>query len=340
MSNTNQIKMKFISAIVLYLLIGLNAISQINHVFSGGELLNYGTIDISSFSKIVWSSDRNRLPGYFSVIDNGKFIGFSDDANINGYIKKYGATSFLFPVGNGKDLRTLEISAPKINTDVYAVAWLEGDPSHNNDQTLPHAGEHPVNAVKDPIKAVSKVGQWDWLVGSSRIIDTNGTGDGADLMINVSIPDMRDFAETNALRMVGWNGTSWIDLSGTATASGNIEDSQLSGKMIAGISAIGIGRVSLDATSNDEPGGFLLYPNPVTHYENIHLRFNSNYAGQADLIVFDATGRTVMRNKVECKSGVNTILVDVKILSSGSYYLSIIGVNGNVIGRGKRFIKQ
>jgi hypothetical protein len=332
--------MKFISAVIFCSFIGLNVFTQANHVFSGGELLNYGTIDISSFTKITWSSDRSRIPGYFSVIDNGKFIGYSDDANINGYIKKYGSTSFLFPVGNGKDLRTLEISAPKINTDVYAVAWIEGDPSHTNDQTFPHAGEHPVNAVRNPIKAVSKVGQWDWQVGSLGMIDTNGTGDGSDLMITVSIPDMRDFGETNALRLVGWNGTSWIDLSGRATANGNIEDSQLSGKMIAGISAIGIGRINLDAVDNDEPGGFLLYPNPVTHYENIHLRFNSNYAGQADLIVFDATGRTVMRNKVECKSGVNTILVDVKILSSGSYYLSIIGVNGNVIGRGKRFIKQ
>lgn len=331
-------EMKFILNLTLFSIIALHVRSQNNHVFGGGELLNYGTIDISSIYKIGWSSDRERLPGYFSVIDNGRFIGYSDEANINGYVKKYGNRPFLFPVGTGKDLRTLEITAPKRLSDAYAVAWIEGDPSHEMDQTSPHIGAHPVTSILDPIKAVSNVGQWDWQVGDAGNLGNGATGDGSDLGIHVSIPDMQNFAEASALRLVGWNGSQWIDLSGTSTANGNTEDSQLSGKMIAGITALAIGKVA--TYNNDEHGSFLLYPNPVTNFDPINVRFKSSYNGFADIIVYDAVGKTVIKNLISFKAGVNLIPIDVKKLPHGNYYLNIIASNGDVIARGKKFIKQ
>jgi hypothetical protein len=71
------------------------------------------------------------------------------------------------------------------------------------------------------------------------------SGNGAGLTITVSIPDLSATGVAVAdLRLVGWNGTSWIDLSGSSTASGNTEGSTLSGTMIAGITAIGMGSIS------------------------------------------------------------------------------------------------
>lgn len=331
--------MKFIFAILFHLICSFFATSQSNHVFSGGEMLNFGTIDISSFEKIAWSSEKNRLPGYFGVINKGKFIGYSDQANINGYVKKYGNTAFLFPVGNGKDLRTLEISAPQHATDAYAVAWLEGDPSHLNDHTHPVAGEHPTSAFAEPIIGVSNNGQWDWQVGASGALGEDATGNGENLTITVSIPDMKSFAEAAALRLVGWNGKQWIDLSKSATANGNLEDSQLSGTMIAGITAIGIGKVAISPYITDD-GNFLLFPNPVRNYDNLHVRFKTANNGIADIVVFDAIGKQVLKNSIQYKSGVNMIPINVKSLANGNYYLHIISNNGMIIARGKKFIKQ
>lgn len=221
----------------------LNGFSQANHVFSGGEALNYGIVDMSINTSSTWSSDRSDHPGYFSLLEQATYVGYSDKINIDGYIKKYGNTPFVFPVGTGDDLRTLEISKPTEISDAYATAWIEGDPSNNLDPTTPFAGAHSVLALNEGVSAVSRAGQWDWQVGENENLGAGTTGNGDGLCITVSIPDMSEFAEASELRLVGWNGSSWIDLSKKPTATGNKENSMLRGTMIPGISAIAIGKV-------------------------------------------------------------------------------------------------
>ncbi len=211
-----------------------------NFVFPNAEAVNFGIINLAIPGGQTWATNRSTTPGYFSTTNGANYNAVSDVANINGYVKKYGNEAFTFPVGTGSDLRTLTISAPTTATDAYATAWILGNPSGNLDPTMPNAGSHSITSVTAPIFAVSPVGQWDWQVGTNL----GNTGTGAGLTITVSIPDMTSFAVASKLRLVGWDGTSWIDLSGMATASGNIENSTLSGTMVAGITAIGIGNLT------------------------------------------------------------------------------------------------
>jgi Secretion system C-terminal sorting domain len=211
-----------------------------NYVFTGAEAVNFSTIDLTTPGTQTWVTDRSIAPGYFSATMGAAYSSPSDAANINGYVKKYGNEVFTFPVGSGIDLRTVTISAPALTTDAYSTAWILGDPSGNMDPTSPNAGSHSAALVSSPIISVSTVGQWDWQVGANL----GATGTGAGLTITVSIPDMTAFAIASNLRLVGWNGISWVDLSGAATASGNTENSTLSGTMVAGITAIAIGSTS------------------------------------------------------------------------------------------------
>lgn len=406
--------------------------TQANHVFSGGEVLNIDILDISLNSQTSWTSERSNQPGYFSVLGNANYIGYSDQFNINGYVKKYGNSSFIFPVGNGKDLRTLEISKPNAATDAYATSWIEGDPSSNLDPTEPYAGGHPVTKVAETISLVSAVGQWDWQSGASGNLGVGTTGNGDGLTITVSMPDMTGFATESELRLVGWNGISWIDLSGKATATGNKENSRISGTMIAGISAIAIGKTSITplskimsfyASSSDcntllkwetsfenissifiieqsidainfntisslsmsggstgqryakkveQASGIAyyrikvqhangtyeyspvtsfnnkciktenvrVYPNPVVHNQNINLRFNTYYVGAADLVIVGYAGQQILRKSVEIKSGKNLVPIDIKSLIHGSYFIKLLGANGEQIGNAIQFIKQ
>ncbi|MBL7729664.1 MAG: T9SS type A sorting domain-containing protein [Chitinophagaceae bacterium] len=217
--------------------------SQGNRVFAGGELINYAVLDIPASNGAKWSTERSANPGYFTAIGTASFTGCSNDAHINGYIKKTGNTSFAFPIGNGTKLRTLEISAPDYATDTYATAWIEGNPSGNNDPTGPFAGTHNINAVTAPLIGVSNVGQWDWQTGHLGALAPGSTGTGEGIFITVSIPDMTGFAAATSLRLAGWNGHSWIDLSGIPTATGNTENSTLKGIMVPGITAIAIGKI-------------------------------------------------------------------------------------------------
>jgi hypothetical protein len=223
--------------IALFVIVGNTKAQTGNYVFTGGELANFGTVDFATPGGQSWVTDRLATPGYFSATIGTSYTNPSDAVNINGYVKKYGNEVFTFPVGSGIDLRTVTIGAPALTTDAYSTAWILGDPSGNMDPTSPNAGSHSVTSVSSPIISVSTVGQWDWQVGA----DLGTTGTGAGLTITVSIPDMTPFAIASNLRLVGWNGTSWVDLSGAATASGNTENSTLSGTMVAGITAIAIG---------------------------------------------------------------------------------------------------
>lgn len=222
-----------------------------NYVFSGAEQTSFGTTDLATPGQ-SWTTDRGATPGYFSASGpSGMFTGAADGSTalINGYVKFYASAanqSFTFPVGVAgataaqNDLRTLSVSGTLPATAIIATAWIVGNPASTPDPTNTGAtgGNHSTAALGAGIMSVSRLGQWDWQ-------DLNNNAAGAT--ITVSIP-----AESNAtvanLRLVGWNGSQWINLSatqGATAASGNAENSTLTGTMQSGISAIGIGSVDL-----------------------------------------------------------------------------------------------
>lgn len=234
-SNMSQFKLKRVVIVYIFLItiIHTQGVFSQNYVVSGSELSIVGNLDFSTSA--AWDTDKLSLPGFFTWVNNAEnYTGVSDLFHVNGYVKKIGSQGFIFPVGNGVDLRTLQMSAPTSNTSEYAVAWLGGNPDATPDPT--NAGLlHPTTAVTGTVKAVSTVGQWDWF-------PVSGTGEG--LVISVSIPALSGdmFSNPTDLRLVGWNGSAWVSL-GTTGASGVSEDSILSGTMISGIQAIGIGSI-------------------------------------------------------------------------------------------------
>jgi hypothetical protein len=193
-----------------------------------GQLV-FGTAGIISTIK------TSHINGALRFADNATYTGtLTDTRHVNGYVTKTGNDPFIFPVGSGTDLRTLSISAPASATDVYSVAWVAGDPGTTGDPSNANA-LHATGTYTAPLGSVSTQGQWDW-------IPVSGTG--AGLTITVSLPAGLTSANAADLRLVGWNGTAWVDLSGGPNASGNAEGATLSGTMIAGITAIGVGSIS------------------------------------------------------------------------------------------------
>ena len=188
------------------------------------------------FSNGITTTIRNNTTtGALHFAAGAAYTGASNDAqHVDGYVNKAGTTAFAFPVGSGTDLRTLSISAPAA-TAALSTAWFAGNPGTVTDPS--DGSTHSITSVAAPLQSISQAGFWDW-------IPVSGSDDG--LTITVSIPDIGSFGSTANLRLAGWNGTQWIDLSGAATANGNTEGSTLSGTIPAGINitAIGIGSIS------------------------------------------------------------------------------------------------
>jgi hypothetical protein len=192
----------------------------------------------AQFDNGITSTVRsNSNTGAIRFAHDATYTGGSTDAqHVDGYVSKTGNAAFTFPIGSGIDLRTLSISAPASAATEISTAWFAGNPGTVTDPS--DGSVHSITALAAPIQSVSSAGFWDW-------IPVAGSDD--DLTVTVSIPDLSASSVLPAdLRLVGWDGTQWIDLSGNGNATGNIENSTLSGTIPAGItiSAIGIGSIN------------------------------------------------------------------------------------------------
>lgn len=167
----------------------------------------------------------NTSAGELRFQNGASYTGGTTDAqHVNGYVGKVGNGAFSFPVGSGTDSRLLSISAPASTTAHLSTAY----------QT---SNVEAATAVSAPIESVFTQGSWDWIAANPA--DDDG------LTITVSIPAATGFAAPGDLRLIGWNGSTWIDLSGAANATGNTEGSTISGTIPAGttITQIGIGSI-------------------------------------------------------------------------------------------------
>jgi hypothetical protein len=228
---------KYSLFVVLFFKLSLAIAQEQRHSFAPLESVIYSNVALNITNTLEWSTDRLAFPGYFSAYDTAQYINPSDNYNINGHVKHYvrqANQGYLFPVGTGTDLRTLQTSGTIVNNSEFATAWILGDPSAPNDLTAPNAGGHSVSSYALPLKKISTVGQWDWQ-------DLSNTS--AGVTITVSIPSMVAFSPTDSLRLAGWDGTKWIDLSGGPAATGNTENSLLTGTMQANITALAIATV-------------------------------------------------------------------------------------------------
>jgi hypothetical protein len=194
-----------------------------------------GTLQFNNALTTTIRSTANT--GALHFADGATYTGGTTDAqHVDGYVSKIGNDAFTFPVGSSTDLRTIAISAPASAITAISTAWFAGNPGTVTDPS--DAAVHSTASFAAPIQSVSTAGFWDW-------VPVAGSDDG--LTVTVSIPDMSASSVLPAdLRLVGWNGTQWINLSASGNATGNTENTPLSGTIPAGItiSAIGIGSIN------------------------------------------------------------------------------------------------
>lgn len=225
--------------------------------------------------------------------------GLTDAQHVNGYVSKIGNTAFVFPVGTTNDSRTLSMAAP-VNADAHISVAYDLNLSEGT------------SAVAAPINRVFTGGSWDWV---PVVANTNA------LSVTASIPNVAGFEATASnLRLVGWNGSQWVDLSGSANASGVAENSTLTGTVPAGSTITQIGIGSIAGPAPDLTPNITVLPSALIGATSLTLNIK--------VIEIHAVATTGSLITVNVRSSANwTIGLTPGTVVSGWTYVGLVGVN-------------
>jgi hypothetical protein len=156
-------------------------------------------------------------PTYFSFAGTSSVAAVSDAAHVDGYVKNYVHQVFTFPIGDNGVYGPVTTIAPspitvaspisaayfRTNPDVAVTTSLLG----SNEPALPVGAPFPRTMREVGVSAVSPIEYWD-VDGTApvrlRLHWSNAS------QINTLTNGM-----LMGLRIVGWNGTQWVDIPGT-----------------------------------------------------------------------------------------------------------------------------
>lgn len=173
------------------------------YVHPHGEFAIHAEYDFSSLGQIETyrGTDASDSNGYVSFVSSATWVGAIDAAHVDGYVKYYGSSAFVFPLGDNGAYRPIAVDgSANSNASYFAVAPTLG--------TLP-TGTYPSTSFGNGLDSISGVEYWDINgVNATRITLTWNAASG--------VKELTDSVLTN-LVVVGWNSSSneWEEIAST-----------------------------------------------------------------------------------------------------------------------------
>ena len=135
-------------------------------------------------------------PNYLVYEAGSSYSGDGDNRHVNGWVKKFGTTNFVFPVGNGTVERTVAISNLSASSE-FNARYLPTTPN----PTL----------LQLPLRAVDPYEYWPLSRTSGGTAQVTLNWDRSKVYFpNYILPD---------LVVAGWSGSLWVDNGGTAAGN-------------------------------------------------------------------------------------------------------------------------
>jgi hypothetical protein len=150
-------------------------------------------------------------PNYLVYEAGSSYNGDGDARHVNGWVKKFGSTNFIFPVGNGTVERTVAINSLSANSE-FNARYLANTPNRTSLQL--------------PLRTVNQYEYWP-------ITRTSGGTATVTLNWDASKVYFPNYILAD-LVVAGWNGSLWVDngdgstVTGTAATTGSITSNTLS----------------------------------------------------------------------------------------------------------------
>jgi len=279
--------------------------------------------DGSGFLPGIIETDRSASPGFINFTTSASWSGASDGAHVDGFVRTFSSSSFVFPVGNGERLRMIGISG---SADATA-AFVDEDP----------AIATGVMDISNPdLEAVSNTEYWI-LTGNSETTVTVTW----DQLTNVEDLVTGDI---NRLTIIGWNGTSWdiipttVNASALASNSTNVLDDAIATSFSIGSATsdnvinpsdfeiISLGSLAVPRTGIVEDGELSIFPNPARIGDNTFVAYDlKGTSGKME--IYDSYQRLVFEQILNNDSGV--VNLPQLNLSDDKYVVTLIEKDGS-----------
>lgn len=163
---------------------------------AAGIIINNNLIISGFHTFITGIITTSATPNYVVYEAGSSYMGDGDAAHVSGWVKKFGATNFVFPVGNGTVERTVAISNLSASSE-FNARYLANTPS----PTL----------LQLPLRSVDPYEYWPLTRTSGGTAQVTLNWDRSKVYFpNYILPD---------LAVAGWSGTLWVDNGGTAVGN-------------------------------------------------------------------------------------------------------------------------
>ncbi|WP_375448415.1 hypothetical protein [uncultured Fibrella sp.] len=178
-------------------------ISATVQVHPAGKMAQYSSLTFNAGYVITPRSAPN---ANLSFRPGSSWAGASDASHVNGYAEVVGSSAFTFPIGNGTTLRTAGITAPASGT--FQAAYFGTNAAS---ATLPLGAPFNTASLGTGVSAVSTAEYWD-VNGPSAVNITLSWNPASGLgsLVGSTLAN---------LAIVGWDGSKWVNLGGTATGT-------------------------------------------------------------------------------------------------------------------------
>ncbi|GGC05187.1 hypothetical protein GCM10011325_35110 [Dyadobacter sediminis] len=179
------------------------------YIFGGSQMTLTGFHTFKNSKKGMFPgviiTDRQAPISILNFAENTSHAGAGENTHVDGYVRKYGHTPFIFPVGDNGFYGPFAASG-----NGTTGAYYHADPSiavtsnitGGNYPALPAGAPFPVEAKADSLHAVSTVEYWD-IDGTSTTPVTLTWDPGSNLAALTG-------SKLNLLTIAGWNGERWV----------------------------------------------------------------------------------------------------------------------------------
>jgi hypothetical protein len=230
-------------------------------VHTGGEMGIFGQHNFQNGSGTISAgiigSERQPAIGVYSFVSpTGSWVGASNQAFVDGYVRTYNSGPFTFPIGDNGKYRPAAVSASSDTASTTAAYYgvdpgtaITSDLKGGNYGILPGGGPAFSTASKDAnIGSVDNVEYWDIDgVTPTRITLTWDANTPVNAMVGTNL---------SYLTIVGWDGTQWVAIPSTIDVNSLIQTTSTSAFTGPGAT---VSAGSITTNFDVEPGSFTVY---------------------------------------------------------------------------------